>query len=135
MGPFTQLVSRARYSGAYLFEFDYMSGDNQFVGVFFRSSGETFNTPSGSKPYFEADSSPDGNDGLGSSGIYLTPRGKNLRVAVKTLDETTDSTLACFRHSRRGRRFSTRLSRIARGRRRRGVRLRGRRARFENFLL
>lgn len=93
MGPFTQLVSRARYSGAYLFEFDYMSGDNQFVGVFFRSSGETFNTPSGSKPYFEADSSPDGNDGLGSSGIYLTPRGKNLRVAVKTLDETTDSTL------------------------------------------
>ncbi len=87
--PFTQLISNHRLIGPYVFSTDLKIPGNQFFGVFVRSTGESLS----GTPYFEHDGTLTAkgeadNEGLGCTGIYVIPRGKQIILCVKTAAET-----------------------------------------------
>ena len=85
-GPFTQLVSTHRLTGKYVFSTDIKVPNNQYFGVFVRTTGESLN----GTPYFEHDGTESNgaadNDCIGSTGIYVIPRANKVIVCIKTAD-------------------------------------------------
>jgi len=86
-GPFAELICQRKLTGPYVFESDVISPGSQFFGIFVRTTGEYLSGVS----YFEHDgiktSSGDAdNEGIGATGIYVIPRGKNIMVCIKTAD-------------------------------------------------
>lgn len=86
-GPFSQLVSRHKLTGPYVFEADVRSPGSQFFGVFVRTTGENLSGVS----YFEHDGITNDkgdadNEGIGATGIYVIPRGNRIMLCVKTAD-------------------------------------------------
>lgn len=99
-GPFTQLTSTHRLEGPYEFSVDLKAPNNQFFGVFVRSTDEPLN----GTPYYEHDGSKnadggDDNECIGATGVYVIPRGDKILLCVKTADASqpkgigTDKTL------------------------------------------
>ncbi len=90
-GPFSQLILNHRPTGAYTFTTAVKVPNNQFFGIFVRSTGEAL---SGCQ-YYEHDGTVNengdaDNEGLGATGIYVIPRANRLMLCVKT-DSVADA--------------------------------------------
>lgn len=86
-GAFTQLILKRQLTGPYVFSTDLNVPNNQFFGVFVRSTGEYLSGVT----YFEHDgiltpSGADDNEGIGATGIYVIPRANRMILCIKTAD-------------------------------------------------
>lgn len=88
-GPFAQLILNRRLTGPYVFTSSVKAPNNQYFGVFVRSTGEYLSGVT----YYEHDgitteSGDADNEGIGATGIYVMPRADRLMLCVKTADST-----------------------------------------------
>jgi len=84
--PFSRMYTSEGLTNKYVFSSDINMPQNQGFGVFFRSTGEE-----SINPYYEDDLSGLGILGIGPSGIYVTPNGKQIRLMIKYYDQKRNS--------------------------------------------